>query len=150
MNSWGDADVRTPLHDARNGVAEFVEGVLWLGRSKRGLRRLDAAPAQSRRICQRGFRRLHAMSESAPPHRTLAPGDFCVICRTIFGQAWRRDLAATLELELEMISDWAAGRAPVPYAIVKILASFAQYRSDELSRISERLTNDLNAWLARH
>ena len=89
------------------------------------------------------------MSESARPRRTLAHRDFCVIGRTIFGQDWRRQLAEVLELDVEMIDDWASGRAPVPYAIVKTLAAFAQFRSDELSRIAEGLTNDLSTWLAR-
>jgi hypothetical protein len=90
---------------------------------------------------------MYAMSGRAQPRPTLAPEDFRRCGRTILGPGWRRQLAAQLGLDEEMVNDWAEGRAPVPYVIVKTLASLGRFRGEELLRISDRLTADLDTWL---
>jgi hypothetical protein len=89
------------------------------------------------------------MSETTPPRRTLAHRDFCATGRAILGPDWRQELAGTLDLDVAMVDSWAAGGTPLPYVVVKTLAALAQFRADELSRISERLTKDLNTWLGQ-
>jgi hypothetical protein len=88
------------------------------------------------------------MSEPAPSRRTLTPEDFRLTGRAILGQAWRRELAAALGLDVKMIDGWADGQSPVPYVVVKTLAALARFRGEDLLRISDRLTTDLDGWLS--
>jgi hypothetical protein len=87
------------------------------------------------------------MSRSAPSRGTLAPADFQIFARMVLGPDWRRELATYVDLDVVMIDDWAEGRAPVPYVIVKTLAALARFRGEDLLRMSDRLTTDLEAWL---
>jgi hypothetical protein len=90
---------------------------------------------------------MDAMSERMPPRPTLPPEDFCLSARAILGPNWRRALAADLGLTVAMVDSWADGRVPVPYIVVKTLAALAKFRGEDLLRVSERLSTDLDGWI---
>jgi hypothetical protein len=142
MNSLANADLHASPPGASETSARLTEGVSRLVSTSRGLRTACRRGAQAK-----GPRPVYAMSGQARPRRTLPPDEFRALGHVVLGPDWRRELAATLDLDVAMVDGWAEGRSPVPYVIVKTLAGLARLRADELMRISERLTSDLDDWI---